>query len=102
MESIPSIPFTQYKKIAAPVRIGLSAIIVIQFFGIYNIPSEILYPAAILSALHLISISYERAKMSTVEIAEQRCLRCNIPMYSKIIKCEKCGLQFDTDFEGEK
>ena len=62
-------------------------------------PSEILYPTAVFSAFHLISISYERAKMSTVEIAERKCPQCNVPMYSKIIKCKKCGLQFDTDFE---
>ncbi len=94
-----SISLNQYKKLVVPIRIGLSIIIAIQFFGIYDLPTQVLYPAAIFSILHLTSIAYEKAKLSTVEIAERKCKICGFPMYSKIIKCEKCNVQIDTDDE---
>lgn len=91
------ISFLKYKKFATPLRIILSAIIGIQFFGFYQFPPHVLYPAAILSITNLLSIAVEKAKLSTVEIAERKCPKCDIPMYSKMIKCEKCGIQLDTD-----
>ena len=89
--------FLKHKKLATPVRIVLSVIIGIQFFGIYQLPPQILYPAAILSIGNLISIVIEKAKLATVEVAERKCKVCGKPMYSKIIKCEKCNIQEDTD-----
>lgn len=91
------ISFLKYKKIATPVRIGLAGIVGIQFFGIYQFPPHVLIPAGILAITHLLSIVVEKAKLSTVEIAERKCPRCQKPMYSKIIKCEKCSIQEDTD-----
>lgn len=96
---LDSIPFTQYKKYATPVRVFVAIIIGIQFFGVYDLPNEILYPAGVLGILHLTSIVYEKAKLSTVEIAERKCPKCNVPMYSKVIKCEKCKISIDTDEE---
>ena len=94
-----SIPFARYKKIATPVRIVLAGIIGVQFFGIFQIPQEVLYPAAVLSIMHLISIGFEKSRLSTVEIAERKCPKCEKPMFSKLIKCEKCGIQLDTEEE---
>lgn len=89
--------FLKYKQVAGPVRILLSIIIGLQFFGIYQFPQQVLYIAAIFSITHLTSIAIEKAKLSTVEIGEKKCPSCNLPMYSKVIKCEKCKMQLDTD-----
>ena len=91
------ISFLKHKKLVTPVRIFLSAIIGIQFFGIYQFPSQVLYPCAVLAIGNLLSIILEKSKLSTVEVAEEKCPKCKIPMYSKMIKCEKCGIQLDTD-----
>ena len=91
--------FLKYKKVATPVRIILCIIIGLQFFGIYQFPQQVLYITAIFAITHLTSIAFEKAKLSTVEIAERKCPSCNIPLYSKIIKCEKCNMQYDTDDE---
>ena len=101
-DAFDSIPFTQYKKYATPVRIFIAIIVVIQFFGFYDFPAELLYPVAVLAVLHLTSIGFEKARLSTVEIAERKCRICGKPMYSKVIKCEKCKITIDTDEEKEE
>jgi len=98
-DAFDSIPFTKYKQFAAPVRIFLAGVIAIQLFGLYDFPNELLYFVAVFSVMHLTSITFEKSKMSTVEIAERKCPQCKLPMYSKVIKCEKCKFQVDTDEE---
>lgn len=91
--------FLKYRKIATPVRIGLSVIIAIHFFGLYQLPPQVLYPSAVLAIGNLLSIVVEKAKLSTVEIADRKCPKCKSSMYSKMIKCEQCNIQIDTDDE---
>ncbi len=93
--------FLKYRKLATPVRIGLSVIIAIHFFGLYQLPPQVLYPSAILAIGNLLSIVVEKAKLATVEIADRKCPKCHISMYSKMIKCEKCSIQIDTDDESK-
>lgn len=91
------ISFLKHKKLVTPVRVFLSAVIGVQFFGIYSLPPHVLYPCAVLAIGNLLSIIVEKSKLSTVEVAEEKCPKCEMPMYSKMIKCEKCGIQLDTD-----
>lgn len=96
--SIPSIPaIINKRKYATPIRVLLAGIVIVHFFHIYTLPDQVLHVAGALIALNLISIAIEKLKMSTVEVKERKCPKCNIPMYSKIIKCQKCGIQLDTD-----
>jgi len=97
-----SIPFPHYKKYATPVRIFIAIVVGIQFFGFYDLPDELLYPVAVLGIIHLTSIGFEKSRLSTVEIAERKCPQCKMPMYSKVIKCEKCKFQVDTDEERDE
>jgi len=60
------------------------------------------YSAAVLGVLHLTSIGFEKARLSTVEIAERKCPKCDKSMYSKVIKCEKCKITIDTDEERDE
>lgn len=66
-------------------------------FGFYQFPTQVLYPVVVLAIGNLLSISIEKAKLSTVKIAERKYKICNKPTYGKIIKCEKCDIQIDTD-----
>jgi hypothetical protein len=96
---LQGLSFLKYKKYSTPIRVAISGIIAVQLFGFYQFPPQILYPVAVLAVGNLLSITVEKAKLSTVEIAERKCKICNIPMYSKMIKCEKCNMQIDTDEE---
>lgn len=102
---IHSLPLDRYKKGAIPVRIFFIAVICVEFFklhsylGIDSIPLWILVPVFSLTTIHLMTLAYERSLLVTTEIVARKCPICKRQMYSKIIKCENCKIQIDTDEE---
>lgn len=102
---LQSIPFDQYKRSAVFIRILFLFVIAIEFFklhphiGIQEIPLWILVPVFTLSTVHLISIAYEKSTLVTTEVEDRKCPVCKRQMYSKMIKCEICKIQIDTDDE---
>jgi len=48
------------------------------------------------------ALAYEHSRLVTTEIVDRKCPICKKQMYSKIIKCENCKIQIDTDEEKEK
>ncbi|MGI0013904.1 MAG: hypothetical protein ACREBU_10755 [Nitrososphaera sp.] len=89
--------FTKNKKLSIPIRIVLVAALIIHFFGIYQLPTAAIQTVITITILNLLAYSYEQAKNATVEVAEIRCKACDVPMYSKIVKCPKCGAYRDLD-----
>ena len=47
------------------------------------------------------SIDHERNRLVTTEIVDRKCPICKRQMYSKMIECENCKIQLDTDEEKE-
>jgi len=64
-----------------------------------ELPMWLLVPVFSLTAIHLMGIINERSKLLTIEIVDRICPICKKQMYSKIIKCENCLIQIDTDEE---
>jgi len=102
---VQSLPLERFKKIAIPLRIFFIIIIAIEFFklhtylGIESLPTWLLGLVFTLTMLHLMGIAKERNNLVTTEIENRKCPICEKQMYSKMIKCEICKIQIDTDDE---
>ena len=99
LDIFTSIPILKYKKIENISRCICCCIISIHIFELYQIPQNILYPIMTLLIMQIISITIEKTKLSTVEVAKRKCPKCNKSMYSKIIRCDKCNIEQNLDNE---